>query len=124
MDASKPAEAKAALVRAVELDPNLPEARYHLAFALSALGDYQGALRETKLALDLNPYIPQPRYKLLIDLQFEEASVLAPELDAAQQVLAPGGDVITEFEFQPESLAAAFDSALTETAPVRAPQTF
>jgi tetratricopeptide (TPR) repeat protein len=118
MDAARPAEAKAALVRAVELDPNLPEARYHLAFALSALGDYQGALRETKLALDLNPYIPQPRYKLLIDLQFEEASVLAPELDAAQQVMAPGGDVITEFEFQPESLAAAFDSALTETAPV------
>ncbi|HEY0672031.1 MAG TPA: tetratricopeptide repeat protein [Longimicrobiales bacterium] len=116
MDSARPAEAKAALVRAVEIDPNLPEARYHLAFALSALGDYQGALRETKLALDLNPYIPQPRYKLLIDLQFEEASVLAPELDTPQRVMAPGGESIPQFEFKPESLDAAFDSALPETA--------
>ena len=54
---------------------------------MSALGDYQGALRETKLALDLNPYIPQPRYKLLIDLQFEEASVLAPELSPGAEPL-------------------------------------
>jgi tetratricopeptide (TPR) repeat protein len=112
MDAGRPADAKAALVRAVELDPTLPEARYHLAFALSALGDYQGALRETKHALDLNPYIPQPRYKLLIDLQFEEASVLAPELDSAQRVMAPVGESIPQFEFNAASLDAAFTAAL------------
>ena len=115
MDSGRPAEAKAALVRAVELDPTLPEARYHLAFALSALGDYQGALRETKHALDLNPYIPQPRYKLLIDLQFEEASVLAPELDSAQRVMAPVGESIPQFEFNAESLEAAFTAALPES---------
>ncbi len=112
MDAGRPADAKAALVRAVELDPTLPEARYHLAFALSALGDYQGALRETKHALDLNPYIPQPRYKLLIDLQFEEASVLAPELDAAQRVMAPIGESIPHFDFNAASLDEAFTAAL------------
>ncbi|MGQ0814674.1 MAG: tetratricopeptide repeat protein [Gemmatimonadota bacterium] len=110
MEAGRPGEAKAALVRAVECDPNLAEARYHLAFALSALGDYQGALRETKHALDLNPYIPQPRYKLLIDLQFEEASVLAPELEAAERLKV--GEQIATFEFQQESLDQAFTEAL------------
>jgi tetratricopeptide (TPR) repeat protein len=114
MDAGNPGEAKASLVRAVEADPNLPEARYHLAFALSALGDYQGALRETKHALDLNPYIPQPRYKLLIDLQFEEASLLAPELDTGQRIMAPGGESIAQFEFKPESLDEAFSAALPD----------
>jgi tetratricopeptide (TPR) repeat protein len=116
MEAGKPADAKAALVQAVELDPSLPEARYHLAFALSALGDYQGALRETKHALDLNPYIPQSRYKLLIDLQFEEASVLAPELDTAQRVMAPGGESIAQFEFNADSLDAALDAAMPKAA--------
>jgi len=114
MEAGRPSEAKAALVRAVECDPNLAEARYHLAFALSALGDYQGALRETKHALDLNPYIPQPRYKLLIDLQFEEASVLAPELETAERLGV--GEQVVDFEFKPESLDAAFTSALPASA--------
>lgn len=110
MEAGRPGEAKAALVRAVECDPNLAEARYHLAFALSALGDYQGALRETKHALDLNPYIPQPRYKLLIDLQFEEAGLDAPELEAAERLRV--GESIPQFEFKQESLDAAFTTAL------------
>ena len=120
MEANRPSEAKAALVRAVECDPNLAEARYHLAFALSALGDYQGALRETKHALDLNPYIPQPRYKLLIDLQFEEASVLAPELETAERVKV--GETVAQFEFQQESLDQAFSAALPgATEPQSAP---
>ena len=114
MEAGRPGEAKAALVRAVECDPNLAEARYHLAFALSALGDYQGALRETKHALELNPYIPQPRYKLLIDLQFEEAGVLAPELEAAERVNV--GEQIPTFEFKQEALDAAFTAALPAAA--------
>ena len=45
-------EARNALARAVEVDPTLPEARYHLAFALSASGDYAAALRETRQALE------------------------------------------------------------------------
>ena len=109
MEVGRAGEAKSALLRAVDCDPRLAEARYHLAFALSALGDYQGALRETKLALELNPYIPQPRYKLLIDLQFEDASVMAPELTAAERVET--GKTIPQFEFKPEALDAAFGLA-------------
>ena len=99
-------EARTALVHAVEADPNLAEARYHLAFALSACGDYPGALRETRHALELNPYIPAPRFRLLIDLQFEEAGVFAPELDAGAQVVA--GEGIESFDFD----AGALDDVL------------
>jgi tetratricopeptide (TPR) repeat protein len=115
MEAGRPGEAKAALVHAVECDPSLAEARYHLAFALSALGDYQGALRETKHALELNPYIPQPRFKLLIDLQFEEAAVLAPELESAERIKS--GETISQFDFKQESLDQAFVSALPPAEP-------
>jgi tetratricopeptide (TPR) repeat protein len=109
MELGRAADAKAALIRAVELDPRFAEARYHLAFALSALGDYQGALRETKLALELDPFIPQPRFRLLIDLQFEDASVLAPELDIPTRV--PVGEPIETFDFQPSALDTLFDGA-------------
>ena len=107
MQMSRPTEAKTALMRAVENDQDLAEARYNLGFALSALGDYQGALRETKLALELDPYIPAPRFRLLIDLQFEEASVLAPELDVAQRVSGAEAGIET-FEFEPAALDAVF----------------
>ena len=104
LEAGDADEARTALIRAVDADPNLAEARYHLAFALSACGDYPGALRETRHALELNPYIPVPRFRLLIDLQFEEAGVLAPELDAGERVQA--GSPIESFEFEPASLDA------------------
>ena len=109
LEQQQPAEARNALIRAVELDANFAEARYRLAFAMSALGDYQGALRETRHALELNPYIPTPRFRLLIDLQFEEASILAPELDIAEQV--DSGAAIEAFEFAPGSLDDLFQRA-------------
>jgi cellulose synthase operon protein C len=109
LDLGRAEEARSVLLRAVESDPELAEARYHLAFALSALGDYQGALRETKVALELNPYIPVPRFRLLIDLQFEEASVLAPELDAAAHI--SGSDAVSTFVFQPDALDDVFGEA-------------
>lgn len=87
-------QAATALARAIECDPDLPEAHYHYAFALSAAGDYPGALRETSRALELSPYITFPRFQLLIDLQFEDAAVPAPELDAAARV-APGAPIET-----------------------------
>jgi cellulose synthase operon protein C len=105
----QPHEARALLLRAVESEPGLAEARYHLAFALSTLGDHQGALRETKIALELNPYIPTPRFRLLIDLQFEEASILAPELDAAERIR--GEDVVRSFDFEPAALESVFTAA-------------
>jgi cellulose synthase operon protein C len=106
MENGRPAEARAAFVRAVEADPKLAEARYQLAFALSALGDYRGALRETRLALELDPYYPAPRHRLLIDLQFEDGEVLAPELGAPEHVQA--GSQLPEFDLQPEMLGDFF----------------
>jgi len=94
--------ARNTLARAVECDPDLPEAHYHYAFALSAAGDYPAALRETSRALELNPYLTLPRFRLLIDLQFEDAGVPAPELDATERL--SGGATIEAFEFDPEAL--------------------
>jgi tetratricopeptide (TPR) repeat protein len=105
LERGAPQRAREALVRAVDVDPNLAEARYQLAFALSAVGDYQGALRETRRALELNPYIPQPRFRLLIDLQYEEAGVLAPELDAPERV---SGEGVPSFEFEAGQLDDVF----------------
>lgn len=106
-------DARVALSRAIESDAQLAEARYHLAFALSATGDYAAALRETRRALELSPYIPSPRFRLLIDLQFEEAGVLAPELDAAEHVAAGAG--IASFEFEPSALEAVLGAATPGT---------
>ena len=101
-------DARAALVHSVQLDPELAEARYQLAFALSALGDYQGALRETRLALELDPLFPAPRFRLLIDLQFEEAGVPAPELGGERRFA--GEAEVEEFRFESEALAEVFAS--------------
>ncbi len=119
LELQRPEDAKSALMRAVELDPSYAEARYRLAFALSALGDYQGALRETRHALELNPYIPTPRFRLLIDLQFEEASVLAPELDIAERVETGSG--IATFEFAAGALDELFERADPLTAATAEP---
>ncbi len=92
--------ARAALARAVEADPDLAEARYHLAFALSASGDYHGALRETGRALELSPYLTTPRFRLLVELQFEDAAVSAPDLGSGTQVGA--GERVERFDFEPD----------------------
>lgn len=104
LETGRAVEARTALARAVEVEPSLPEARYHYGFALSASGDYQGALRETNQALALNPYITSPRFRLLIDLQFEDASVPAPDLDAGERVAS--GGTVESFEFEPSALDA------------------
>ncbi|HSM35302.1 MAG TPA: tetratricopeptide repeat protein [Longimicrobiales bacterium] len=101
-------DARASLVQAVQLDPELAEARYQLAFALSALGDYQGALRETRLALELDPLFPAPRFRLLIDVQFEETGVPAPDMGGERR-LAPDA-AVEEFRFESEALADVFAS--------------
>lgn len=102
LEKGDPEEARSALARAVEADPQLAEARYHFAFALSATGDYAAALRETRIALELNPYIPSPRFQLLIDLQFEEAGIFAPELDAPDRLgIDAGATVAPGFDFEP-----------------------
>ena len=58
-----------------------PAAHYNLSFVLSQLGDFDGALRETRRALELEPlYVPQ-KFSLTIDLQYEDPTIaIAPEL--------------------------------------------
>lgn len=107
LEGGRLSEARAAFVRAVDLDPELAEARYQLAFALSAAGDYRGALRETRRALELDPIVPTPRFRLLIDLQFEEVTLLAPELDVGERV--DPGSAVAEFDFQPGELDSLFE---------------
>jgi tetratricopeptide (TPR) repeat protein len=101
------AEARNAFARAVEANPNYPPARYNLSFALARLGDHEGALRETKMALELDPYYTAPRYRLSIDLQYEGSDVWAPELAAPERV-APKGEGVRDFDFNPAELETAF----------------
>jgi tetratricopeptide (TPR) repeat protein len=67
----RPDEARDALLRAIELRPRHAEARYALADTLRALGDHDGALRETQLALNESPMRASVRLSVGIDLQRE-----------------------------------------------------
>ncbi|MDR0787583.1 MAG: tetratricopeptide repeat protein [Gemmatimonadota bacterium] len=79
-ESDEPREARRALARAIELTPDSAEARYRMGFLLNRMGDLEGSLRETRRALALNPYFTASRLRLVIELQFEYAEVLAPEL--------------------------------------------
>ncbi len=76
-------DARNAFARAVEEDPDSAEAHYDLSFALSALGDYDGALREVTRAQTLNPYYNPLKFRLAIDLQYEDPAIsVVPEIAA------------------------------------------
>lgn len=105
-------EARTAFQRAVEADGALAAAHYNLSFTLSQLGDFDGALRETKRALELESfYVPQ-KYALALDLQYEDAGItIAPPI--AGDI---GGDALAgEFAFDPGVLDQLF-SELTPRA--------
>lgn len=99
-------EARRALARAVELAPESAEARYRLAFLLNRMGDVEGSLRETQRALALNPYFATPRLRLAIELQFEYAEVLAPELSTETRL--DDSDELADFKVSPGELSAIF----------------
>src|SRR5207253_11462221 len=91
-------------------DPSMAGAHYNLSFVLSQLGDFDGALRETRRALELEPiYVPQ-KFSLTIDLQYEDPTIaIAPELTAEV-----GGDQLAgEFTFD----SPALDQLFAELAP-------
>ena len=73
---------------------------------LSQLGDFDGALRETRRALELEPlYVPQ-KFSLTIDLQYEDPTIaIAPELAAE----AGGDELAGEFEFDAPALDRIFE---------------
>ncbi|MCC6243329.1 MAG: tetratricopeptide repeat protein [Gemmatimonadaceae bacterium] len=64
-------EARGAFARAVEERPTHAEARYALAHVLGALGDADGALRETEQAMALAPVRMEARLRVGIEIQRE-----------------------------------------------------
>jgi tetratricopeptide (TPR) repeat protein len=109
-------DARNAFGRAVDADPDMAGAHYNLSFVLSQLGDFDGALRETRRALELEPrYVPQ-KFSLTIDLQDADPTIaIAPELTAEV-----GGDQLAgEFAFDSPALDRLF-AELTPDAPAAA----
>lgn len=75
-------EARGALARAVSERPSHAEARYALGQVLGALGDGDGALRETQQAMALSPVRRDARLGVMIELQRE-----CPEACGALELL-------------------------------------
>jgi tetratricopeptide (TPR) repeat protein len=81
-----------------------------MSFALSNLGDFEGALRETKRALELDPYYVPQKFELAMDVEYEDPDLtVPPDLGGAQHTEA----VVADFDFDPESL----DTLFTELVP-------
>jgi tetratricopeptide (TPR) repeat protein len=110
-------DARNAFGRAVDADPGFAAAHYNLSFVLSQLGDFDGALRETRRALELEPlYVPQ-KFSLTIDLQYEDPTIaIAPELSAE----GAAEDLAGEFSFDAPVLDRLFEE-LAPPAPAGAP---
>src|SRR5262249_24620550 len=114
MELKRWGEARTAFSRAVEGDANFAAAHYNLSFTLSQLGDFDGALRATKRALELEPfYVPQ-KYALTIDLQFEDPTIAVPPELAVDVV---GGELPVEFSFDPPALDSLFRELAQPPAP-------
>ncbi|HEU4682383.1 MAG TPA: tetratricopeptide repeat protein, partial [Gemmatimonadales bacterium] len=106
MELQRYEDARNAFGRAVDADANLAAAHYNLSFVLSQLGDFDGALRETRRALELEPlYVPQ-KFALTIDLQYEDPTIaIAPELTTDVK----GEELAGEFSFDPPTLDRLFE---------------
>ena len=66
--------------------PSFAEAHYNLGFTLSNLGDFEGALRATKRALELDPYYTPQKFELAIDVEYEDPDLsIAPELGGGER---------------------------------------
>lgn len=116
MELKRYAEARTAFQRAVESDEGLASAHYNLSFTLSQLGDFDGALHETRRALELEPfYVPQ-KYTLALDLQYEDPTIaIAPPLLAD----VGGEHLAGEFALDPGSLDRIFDDLTASGAPAQ-----
>ncbi|GLC26467.1 tetratricopeptide repeat protein [Roseisolibacter agri] len=88
-DANRPADARSAFARALDLDEHDAGARYGLAFAAAALGDHDVARRETERVLATTPVVPGRRLFLVLDLGGPtEFAIDAPEVTAAGAAVA------------------------------------
>jgi tetratricopeptide (TPR) repeat protein len=106
----RPGDARNAFGRAIQARPEYAEAHYNLGFSLSALGDYDGALRATKRAMELEPYYVPQKFELVIDLEHEDPDLaIAPDLGGAHAVEG----AVASFDFD----AARLDDLFSELAP-------
>lgn len=105
-------EARRALAKAVELAPDSAEARYRFAFLLNRLGDVDGSLRETQRALALNPFFTAPRLRLAIELHFEYAEILAPEISTDTRL--DTSEAVPDFSVDADEITRIF-AGLRET---------
>jgi tetratricopeptide (TPR) repeat protein len=98
-------DARNAFARAIQARPKYAEAHYNLSFALSNLGDFDGALRETKLALEMDAfYVPQ-KLELAIDQQYEDGDFsIQPNLGEEKRA----DEGIEDFAFDPSVLDSLF----------------
>lgn len=105
MELKRYTDARNAFGRAVEHDPALAAGHYNLSFTLGQLGDFEGALRETKRALELESYYVPQKFALTIDLQYEDPTIaIAPEVATEVGLESLGG----EFAFDPGTLDDLF----------------
>ena len=108
-------DARNAFARAIQGKADFAEAHYNMSFTLSNLGDFDGALRETKRALELDPYYVPQKFSLAIDLEYEDPDLsVVPDLGGEQRISAQVG----EFSFDPRLL----DTLFSELAPPVEPQ--
>ena len=74
-------DARNAFARAIQARPDFAEAHYNMSFTLSNLGDFEGALRETKRALELDPYYVAQKFELAMDVEYEDPDLsIQPDL--------------------------------------------
>ena len=114
-DLRKFEDARNAFARAIQGRSDFAEAHYNMSFALSNLGDFDGALRETRRALELDPYYVPQKFALAIDLEYEDPDLsVVPDLGGEQRLSAEVG----QFAFDP----ALLDTLFQELAPPPSPE--
>jgi tetratricopeptide (TPR) repeat protein len=108
-------DARNAFAHAVDANPDFAEAHYNLGFALSNLGDYAGALRETRRALELDAmYVPQ-KFELAMEGETADARLaVAPEVSGVHR-----NDAVSEFAFEASTLEQLFDQLSATPSGVR-----
>ena len=109
-------DARDALLRAIECRPSHAEARFALARILEALGDHDGAARETQQALKHSSIRTESRLAVTIDLQRE-----CPEAVGALDLLAVRGGAPLRGTVLPTDDLAALLPEQPLTAPATLP---
>ena len=88
-----------------------------MSFTLSNLGDFEGALRETKRALELDPYYVAQKFELAMDVEYEDPDIsIQPDLGGER----PADSAIADFSFDPRTLDTLFTGLAPAPTPAQA----